>query len=269
MADKTYSAAIYDGVVFHERFSPFNHKLTYKVFSLLLDVDKVAQVAATSQIFSLNKWNLFSFHDSDHGNRDGTPLRPWVEKQLQGLNISGFDPAHSKILLFCFPRILGYVFNPISLLFCYDEASRLRAVLYEVKNTFGEQHCYVTAIDDANALKHEHNAEKVFHVSPFMEMDCRYDFQIKAPDDAFYFRIDQNLLNKDTGNYSPILLATHTGKRAEFNDKALWSRFFRYPLMTLKVILAIHFEAIHLVRKGAKYFKKPKPPENASTYMKK
>ena len=127
----------------HERFQPFSHRFTYKVFSAFLDIDRIDELSARLWLFSRNRFNLYSFHDKDHGPRDGTALRPHVERLLTAANAS-FEPANIRLL--CYPRILGHVFNPLSVYYCYDAANVLRALIYEVRNTFGEHHSYVAPI---------------------------------------------------------------------------------------------------------------------------
>ncbi len=246
------TASLYRCRVMHERLAPFRHRFEYRVFSLLLDIDRLADLAARSKLFAYNRFGLLSFHDKDHGPRDGSPLRPWVEAALRGAALEQYG---ARIKLFCFPRLLGYVFNPLSVYFCYDAENRLGAILYEVKNTFGDQHGYLL---DTRASTHgrmiSHDAGKVFHVSPFIAKDGDYRFRILPPAESIAIHI------RHDGPEGPRLIATQTGRREAFSDAALLKAWLRHPLMTLKVMAAIHWQALFLWRKGAPFFSRPDPP---------
>lgn len=251
------TASLYWCRIMHERLLPFRHKFTYRVFSLLLDIDALPDLAQHSMLFRYNRFGLFSLHDKDHGPRDGSPLRPWVEAQLRR---HGLDAATAHIRLFCFPRLLGYVFNPLSIYFCYDHRDRLRAILYEVKNTFGDQHGYLIEVEDCGEKLLRHDVTKQFHVSPFMPLSGQYDFCIRPPAENIAIQI------RHTGAEGLRLLATQTGRRETFSDRALFKAWLRHPLMTLKVIGAIHWEAARLWRKGAAFFRRPEPPASAVSH---
>ena len=163
------TSAIYNGTVIHKRFKPKLHFFKYKVFSLLIELSDLNILDKNISFFSYNKFNLISFFDKDHGERDGTSLVEWVRKNLKDNKI---EYKNIKIKLLCYPRILGYVFNPLSVFYIYDNNEKLISILYEVKNTFGEQHTYIFKVDNNNLL--QHNCEKKFHVSPFIEMNCSY-----------------------------------------------------------------------------------------------
>lgn len=243
--------AIYLGQVMHKRFRPFVHRFTYRVFSLLLDLDALPTLAARSRLFRYNRFGLLSFHDRDHGARDGTPLRPWIESAAMR---AGVDLTGGKILVLCFPRILGYVFNPLTIYYCHDRVGRLVALLYEVKNTFGDQHGYFLKVREANESAIEHGCEKIFHVSPFMALEGRYDFRMKPPGK----RLSVLIQYSDQGG--DRMVAALNGTRRELTDGALLAAWARHPLMTLKVIAAIHWEALRLWRKGAPFFRRTPPP---------
>lgn len=237
----------------HKRLRPFVHELDYAVFYMWLDIDALPQL----RVFSHNKFNIYSFHDRDHGPRDGSPLRPWVEKHLQA---GGFgECVGGKIMLLCYPRMFGYVFNPLSVYFCYDRDGVLRAILHEVKNTFGDQHGYLLPVKpDANGTIRQ-KCDKVMHVSPFMQMTADYTFTLREPDD----KLNLHILHGEPDG--PILVAHLTGKHMELNTKNLLLNLIRYPLMTVKVIVAIHAEAVALWWKGAPFFKRPSPPRTEVT----
>ncbi len=251
---ETPPACLYFGEVMHARLIPFTHRLRYRVFSLLIDIDRAAEAAAVSRLFSYNRLGIYSFQDRDHGARDGSPLRPWVEARLReaGLAIPG-----GAIRLLCFPRLLGYVFNPLSIFYCHGTDDRLEAIIYEVGNTFGETHSYV--IPASGGVVEYQRADKMFHVSPFIGMDCTYWFALRAPDERLRVAIRQ------TTDDGTLLLATHVGTRRAFTGAALAEALVRYPLMTLKITAAIHWEAVKLVLKGARYHRKPEPPDQPAT----
>ena len=250
-------ASIYRGEVMHHRLRPRAHKFSYRTFSFLLDIDALTELANNHAWFGYNAPAPYSFYDADHGPRDGSPLRPWVEAAGQR---AGIDLAGGRILILCLPRLFGYVFNPISIYFCHDRQGALAAILYEVKNTFGEQHGYLLPIHEIREDKmlcHEH--QKDFFVSPFIGMEAMYQFRLRVPDARLQFLIRQ------ADAEGPLLLATHTGKHEAFSDKNLRRLFWRYPLLTFKVMAGIHFEALRLWLKGIKLVEKPMPPSEEIT----
>ena len=237
---------IYSGNVVHKRFKPKIHFFKYKVFSLLIDLSELELLDKNLKIFSYNKFNIVSFYDRDHGARDGSSIKEWVIDNLKKNNI---DNENIQIKLLCYPRIFGYVFNPLSVFYIYDNNSNLISVLYEVKNTFGEQHTYIFKTDiDQNLI--QHMCKKKFHVSPFIEMDCTYFFRLLKPGKKISVIIDQN--DKD----GKILYASQDGVRSEMNNGNFVKSYLKHPLMTFKIILAIHFEAFKLWSKGIKFIKK-------------
>jgi DUF1365 family protein len=250
-------ASLYWCRVMHERLLPFRHRFSYRVFSLLLDIDRLPEIAGASHLLRHNRFGLFGFHDRDHGPRDGTPLRPWVEAALAR---SGLQDGAARILIFCFPRLLGYVFNPLSVFFCYDAQQRLRAVLYEVKNTFGDQHGYLIEVPDRGAADApiEQSAAKRFHVSPFLPLAGHYRFRLLPPGEKIGISITQH-----APDGALRLVATQTGRREALSDHSLLKAFIRHPLMTVKVIAGIHWEALQLWRKGAAFFRWTAPPRDA------
>jgi len=237
---------IYNGTVIHKRFKPKEHYFKYKVFSLLIDLSELELLDKKISFFSFNKFNLISFYEKDHGSRDGSSLIKWVKVNL---NKNKIDSENIKIKLLCYPRILGYVFNPLSVFFIYKSNDQLSSILYEVKNTFGEQHTYIFRVEEKNNL-FQHNCEKKFHVSPFIEMNCKYFFRILKPSQKISVIIDQY------DQEDKILYASQDGKRTDFTSNQLIKSYIKHPLMTFKVILAIHFEAFKLWSKGIKFVKK-------------
>jgi len=240
------NSCIYNGSVIHKRFKPKEHFFKYKVFSLLIDLSELNELDNKLKFFSLNKFNLISFYEKDHGERDGSSLLSWVKLNLSINNIS---TENIKIKLLCYPRILGYVFNPLSIFFIYDKNENLISILYEVKNTFGEQHTYLFKVEGENKLI-QNNCSKKFHVSPFIEMNCNYFFKILNPGENLSVIIDQH--DKE----GKILFASQDGKRSDLTTKNLINSYLKHPLMTFKIISAIHFEAFKLWIKGIKFVKK-------------
>jgi len=239
-------SSIYIGNVIHKRFKPKVHFFKYKVFSILIDISEINLLHKNLKIFSYNRFNIISFYDADHGPRDGTSVKEWVIKNLKDNQI---DTKDIKIKLLCYPRIFGFVFNPLSVFFIYNKKSELISILYEVKNTFDEQHTYIfKSRENENPIKH--TCKKKFHVSPFIEMNCTYFFKILKPGDKISVIIDQY------DEEGKLLYASQDGSRIELNNKNLFLSYLKHPLMTFKIIAAIHFEAFKLWIKGIKFIKK-------------
>ena len=235
-------SSIYNGTVIHKRFKPREHFFSYKVFSLLLDLDEINNIDKKVSFFSHNKFNLISFHDKDHGDRNNSNLKEWVLKNLKSINV--YD-QNIKIKILCYPRILGYVFNPLSIFFIFNLYLSRIAILFVVINTFGEQHTYVFKANfETKNIKNE--CAKKFYVSPFMDLNSRYFFKITNPGENLSVLIDQE--DKD----GKLLFASQDGRRSDLNTKNLIFSYLKHPLMTFKVILAIHFEALRLWLKGIK-----------------
>ena len=239
------NSCIYVGSVIHKRFKPKKHFFKYNVFSLFLDLDEINELDQKILFFSYNKFNILSFFDKDHGYRDGSSIKNWLIHVLQKKNISTIN---IKIKILCYPRIFGYVFNPLSIFFIYDADSNPIAILYEVKNTFGEQHTYIFKTQDTETIKN--SCTKKFHVSPFIEMECIYKFRVNKPSDKISVIIDQS--DKE----GKLLFASQDGIAKDLSNKNLFFSYIFHPLMTFKVIVAIHYEAFKLWLKGIKFIKK-------------
>ena len=243
-------SCLYHGDVVHHRFRPRAHHLRYRVFSLLLDLDEIATIDRSLRFFSFNRFNLFSFHERDHGDSNGD-LRGWVDRQLAA---AGIDLRGGPVRILCYPRILGYVFNPLSVYYCHRDDGRLMAVLYEVSNTFGERHCYLIPVVDEETDVVRQTCDKAFYVSPFIDMGATYHFKLAVPGQCAVITIDES------DGDGPLLSASFTGRKGALRDRDLIAAFLRYPLMTLKVMVGIHWEALKLWRKKTPVFDKPPPP---------
>jgi hypothetical protein len=247
--------ALYQSLVVHKRFAPKVHGFRYKVFSMLLDLDDLESADKEGGwVFGVNRRALLSFWDKDHGPGDGTPARDWARSILAQSEI---DWDGSGLTLLCFARMWGYVFNPLAIYYATNADGGLAGILYQVSNTFGERHSYVLAGDGSLVAKH--GIDKGFHVSPFMDMAQRYEFRLAAPGDALSVVIEEFSQSGKT------LIATQTGKKRPFTRRSLLGLFTRHPLMSLKIITAIHYEAAHLWRKGLRFYKKPQAPQGAVT----
>ena len=248
------NSCIYNGYVSHTRYKPVKHSLRYNTFSLFIDLDEIENLSKNNFIFSFNKFNIFSFFNKDHGDRDGLCLKNWVLNKLKKFDI---NKDINNIKLLCYPRVFGYVFNPLSIFYCYENKN-LRAVMYEVKNTFNEQHTYIFKVKSNNEISQK--CKKKFYVSPFMDMETQYEFKLLNPDENLSVLIKQS--DKD----GIVLTATQKGTKKEFNMKQLLVNFVLYPLMTLKIIGAIHYEALRLWKKGAKYRSRDNKTKNNLSY---
>ena len=250
------NSCIYIGSVIHKRFKPKKHFFKYNVFSLFLDLDEINELDQKILFFSYNKFNILSFFDKDHGYRDGSSIKDWLIHVLQKKNISTIN---IKIKILCYPRIFGYVFNPLSIFFIYDADSNPIAILYEVKNTFGEQHTYVFKIDIKNKQIFN-NCKKKFYVSHFMDLESKYFFKVLIPNERLSVIIDQR--DKE----GKLLFASQDGERVKLSSKNLLISYLKHPLMTLKIISAIHYEALKLWMKGIKLVKKNLKIKNNTSY---
>ncbi len=245
-------ASVYSASVMHQRFTTARYRFRYRIFSLLLDIDSIEQVAASNRLFSLNRFNLLSFHTSDHLPPGETDLRAWAERVLAG---RGIDGRGLRIRLLCFPRLFGWVFNPLSLWYCETQDGGPAAVIAEVRNTFGERHCYLLepqAAEQGWPLRQRH--AKDFHVSPFIGMQAEYDFRLSRPDERLRVMI------REYEGDRLMLVASQTGTRRPFSDGQLLMQVLRVPLQTVKVLAAIHWQALKIWAQGARFHRKPAPP---------
>jgi len=248
--------ALYVGHVMHRRLRPRRHALRYGVFGLLLDIDAIDMLAGRLRFFSRARFNLFSFHDRDYGDRSEEPLRAQVERHMQAARIV---PDGGPIRLLTMPRILGFAFNPLSVFFCHGRDGALRAILYEVNNTFGQRHGYLLPVEHQQAGPIRQSCDKAFHVSPFMGMDMRYDFRMTPPGATYSLGITVS------DAFGPVLLAAQDARRRPLDDAALLRVFITHPLLTLKVVGGILWEAAHLWVKRVPVHDCPAPPVHAVT----
>jgi len=247
------AATIYLGRVMHQRMHPVGYRFDYPVFSLLLDPARLSEMDAASRWFSIDRFNVLSFHRRDHGPRDGSDLFEWADNLLRE---RGVIIPQLQLRLLCFPRILGYGFTPLSIWYCLDGEGVPRAVICEVNNTFGEHHFYL--LDSAGepmSWPVRDQAAKVFHVSPLIDMDCQYRFRLARPGRNLSVVIRQYRQGR------LMLVASQHGRALPFNAAGLRSAMMRTPLMTFKVMLAIHWQALRIWLRGVPFHHKPEPPE--------
>jgi DUF1365 family protein len=241
-------SAIYVGHVVHQRLGAIEHGFRYPMTMFLLDVDEIGAIADRIRMFGYNRRRPVSFRDGDHL---GDPARPVAENIRTFLRTGGIDAPIARVLLLTQCRVLGYVFNPVSFFYALDASGAVRAVVAEVHNTFGERHPYLLPVDAA-AREWRPVEDKVFHVSPFFTLDGQYRFAVDAPADRMTIRIDLH----DAGR---VTLATRlTLERRPLTTGSLARVVVRHPLMPQRVIAGIHWEALRLWWKGARYY--PKPP---------
>ncbi len=247
------AAQLYRGQVMHARMKPKVHRFTYSVFTLLIDVGQLAEAHRAARLFSVNRFNLFSFREADHGPQDGSSLFAHASAALMQ---AGLATPPARVLLLCYPRVLGHTFNPISVYYAYDAADLLTGIVYEVRNTFGDMHTYVCPLREGELSEAglRQTRAKLFYVSPFMDMPMSYHFRLRPPGDDIAVRI------LETDAAGPILSATFHGRRRPMTSASILAAFLSIPLMTLKVVSGIHYEAMKLWFKGMRFYSRPEPP---------
>lgn len=246
-------SALYPGRVTHGRSRPRPHRLAYDIFMLLADLDEAPNFSRAFRLLSHGRFNLISFRERDHGDGSDRPLKAQVEAHLAAAGL----PFGGPVRLLCMPAILGGAFNPLSVYFCHGPDGGLTAILYEVNNTFGERHAYLIPVTDERAIRQ--TCDKVFYVSPFMDMGLTYAFRINPPGEAVGVTIQVSDAD------GPLLNAGFTGRRVELSDAALLRAWTTHPWMTLGVLAAIHWEALKIWLKGEKVRERPAPPAVAVT----
>lgn len=247
------SSALYTGTVAHCRMKPRTHAFRYRAYWLLFDLDELPQLDGRLRLFSYNRWNIFSLYDRDHASGDGGGLRAELDQQLRD---AGIDLEGGAIRMLCMPRILGFVFNPLSVHFCYGRSGELRAILYEVHNTFRQRHSYLIGLpaSPASGTALGQTCAKRFYVSPFMEMAMTYRFKVRPPSDDIGVIICANDAD------GPVIVASLDGRRRALTDVALLRQFFAIPFLTAKVVAAIHWQALRLWLKGIRLVPRPAAP---------
>jgi len=249
------SSALYVGEVVHQRSRTFDHRLRYRLWMVLADLDELDGIQDRLRLLR-RRLGPVTLRISDHGDRSGRPLRAQIEAHLAG---AGIDIGGGPIRLLTMPRILGYGFNPISVFFCHTPDGALAALLYEVTNTFRERHSYLVAVPADQSGPVRQTVEKQFFVSPFMDRDLTYDFTVRPPGAAVSVVVA--VRRGDT----PILTASFAGRRRPLTDGQLLRAFVTHPLLTWKVTLGIHWEALKMMLKGARYRERAAPPGHPVT----
>lgn len=244
-------SAIYAGHVAHMR--PGKHRLAYRVFMLALDLDEVPTFETRLKLFSHNRFNLVSVFDRDHGEGRNEAIRPCIESKLMEAGIA-WDGG--RVVLLTMPRVLNYAFNPLSVYFCYRRSGELAALVHEVSNTFGERHFYVLPTSGCADGKVLQRCKKAFFVSPFLEMDLSYQFEVTPPGATCAIAI---IVRR--GDDAIALTASFVGARLDLTDANLLRAWSRNPLMTVKVIVGIHWEALKMWLKGVRYLGRPERRE--------
>jgi uncharacterized protein len=248
------STCLYVGEVVHRRLSPVRHELRYKVYNFFIDVNEIDSVAKRIRFFSYNRFNLFALSDAKFGAGDGTSIKDhaWsLAKQWQN------DHNIKRIFMFCYPSVLGRIFNPLTTYYCFDANEQLRLMIYEVSNTFGERHSYVIPVDGSNSQ----SCDKRFYVSPFNKVEGHYDFTVAAPGEQLKLAI------RLTDSNGACLSAWFSGSRVELSDRALLRSFLSLPLLPLKILGGIHWEALKLWLKGMRLQHRPKPIEPPVSFV--
>ena len=253
---KRASEALYIGTVVHRRMRPVTHKLRYSVFAVLFDCDRLEGLDRRNRLLSYNRFNLFSLYDRDHG--DGTKLDNYLKRIATSAGKAG---EVSRFVMLCYPRILGYVFNPLTVYFGLDANDRVRLVIYEVNNTFGERMSYVLPAEpDENGMIAQ-SCRKRLRVSPFNDDTGKYSFHASSPYEDLTVGV---ALRDETG---PLLKAFFHGRRMDLRDGTLLAALARTGWMTAKVTVGIHYEAARLWFKGLRLRPRPARPETDITYI--
>lgn len=244
-------SAIYECNVMHHRLSPKVHRFSYRLFYLWLDLDELDLLSSRLRFFKHNQWSLFSFFDTDHISKNSLQTK---ESLLQTLKESGVETSSiAKIRLLTFPRILGYIFNPVCFYYCFDVHEKPLCAVAEVTNTFHEQKPYVLTEQDGGTFRLI--TPKHFYVSPFFDLELNFDFKLRLPADHLEIHID------DRQGDERVMLTSLTGKRRNLTDSALLVCAIKYPLLTLRVIFLIHWHALRLWMKGLTVYRKAAHPE--------
>ena len=242
------------GQVRHARLRPARHAFAYGTFFMMLPMRSLAVLG--SKALAVNRFGAISFHDRDHGDgRDASQggALAWLDALLHS---EGITDATGEVWLHCYPRIFGFTFKPVSFWYCHDTSDHLRAIVVEVNNTFGERHCYLL---DKPQWGIEQTADKVFHVSPFCSVEGQYRFRFMRTSDRTVARIDHD------DALGALIQTSVSGHLVALNTRSQWQALLRYPLMTVMVVVRIHWQAFKLWRKKVTFFSKPTPPQDFVT----
>ncbi|WP_230971033.1 DUF1365 domain-containing protein [Nitrogeniibacter aestuarii] len=245
-------AAVGFGRVMHRRHGPAQHGFVYPIAFMRVPLGQWDALRAP--LLGVDRIGVFSLRKRDHGARDGSDLEPWMRGVLDQAGLAG--ACNGRIVLQTFPRMFGYVFNPVSFWFCHDTDGRLRAVLAEVNNTFGERHSYLVAHEDAAPIRDGQTlgARKCFHVSPFFPVSGEYRFRFSVTDGRSRVHVD--LWEAGERRLSTCI----DGALVPLDGRSMTRWLLRFPLMTFAVMARIHVQAFHLWRKRVRFFRKPAPP---------
>lgn len=262
------NSALYVGRVMHQRLRPRRHRLAYRVYQLLVDVDELPELHRRLRCFSLNRFNLFSLHARDYGDGSGAPLRAQAEARLREAGL----PTGGRIELLTMPRLLGHGFNPLNVWFCHAPGhedgggSVLQALIFEVNNTFGQRHSYLMPVPEDVTGPIELACDKQLYVSPFNDMDQHYRFRVVPPesDDGASVSVGVSV---HTAQGEQVLQACFNGRRRTIGDAALLRVFLSHPLLTLKVVAAIYWEALRLWLKRVPLQARPAAPAQDLTIV--
>lgn len=252
------TGALYAGTVVHERTIPRTNRFKYGIYFLFADIDRMQDIADDLRLFSYDRRNVFSLRSKDHGRRDGSPWRPWIEEQLAK---AGVDLEGGTVRLLAFPRVLGFKFFPVSFWYCFHADGTLRAILAEVNNTFGDHHNYLLH-NGGGVLSWDARPEhvKAFHVSPFIPMDARYQFRFSEPADRLALSIHDFV-------EGPLLLVAGISlARKPLSDGTLLRMLLRFGPMSARAWLLIHFQAIRIVAKRIRYIPRTPPPTEETSW---
>ena len=247
------NSCLYECSVMHHRLAPKEHHFRHDIFMFYLDLDEIDAVARNTFLFSRNRRNFYAFRDADHLPSGGGALK---ENVLAYLSRSGVESGKvARIMLLTLPRVLGYIFNPVSLYFCFDAAGAPVCAIAEVGNTFREMKLFLLGAGDFdNQETFRKIAPKHFYVSPFSSLELSFDFKLRIPGAALEIHID------DRDGDERVLLSTLSGRRAVLSNARLLWFSVKYPLVTLKVIFLIHWHALLLYLKRIPFYRKAANP---------
>lgn len=246
------NSCLYECRVMHRRLSPRPHHFVYRIFMFAVDLDELPALPGRVRGIGYNTRHFYSFRDRDHLAPDDRPIRAKLQEFLQTHGIT--LPANARVRLLTLPRVLGYIFNPVSFFYCYDADDRPLCSVVEVGNTFREMKLFlIPSLSTQGDFRLR--APKEFYVSPFSTLDTHFDFRLSLPADRLSIQID------DYKDGALTLVSSLSGPRAELTTARLWSFTLKYPLITLRVIFLIHWHALRLWFKGLPFIRKTDRPD--------